>query len=181
MSGIKVQGSATGAGNFTITPPNGGASDRTHTLPDRSGVLSLHDYPAFRVSSSLSSSAVTSGSWSKVPFNQVGFDTASCFDTALSRFTPNVPGYYQFNGVGAMTGTSATQWIASIYKNGSEYVRGTQVNGAANSNAQYMPVNDVVYMNGTTDYVELYIWVNGTSPVVHPGSCKFSGALVRIE
>lgn len=138
----------------------------------------LSDGPVFRAYDSAASRAMVSATYNKATLDTESFDSANCF--ASSRFTPNVAGYYQITGTVSMAGNSATLWIPSIWKNGSHYQNGNSPSTSASSNAQSLTVTALVYLNGSTDYVELYGWINGTSTVFWgSGSTIFSGYLVR--
>lgn len=186
MSGIKVQGSATGAGNFTITPPNGGASDRVITLPDRSGNVSMNG-PIFRVVRTATTQAVSSNIVTKVQLNSTSFDSDNSFDAVTNfRFQPTVAGYYQFIYAvdGSAAGGTLLLVIASLGKNGallesSDITQGAFVYNptAAGATEATSSGSDVVYLNGTTDYTELYARVNGTSPVIQ--RARLSGSFIR--
>lgn len=134
--------------------------------------------PAFNVTLS-SNQSVSSGVATKVTLNSELFDTANCFDSTTNyRFTPNVAGYYQFNG--RMTGgtSSITSTYVYIYKNGSAVA---QSGISASVSSTIVQVSDVIYMNGTTDYVELYAQVSATTPIFYSSVVytNFSGTLVR--
>ena len=122
---------------------------------------------------------ITGSTFTKVTFDIEDFDTNSNF--ASSRFTPTVAGYYQVNGkmdAQASTG-GVTRCILSIYKNGSGYRRGIDTNGTV---AYTSVVSDVVYLNGSTDYIELYGYITaGTTAIINSGSnlTYFSACLVR--
>jgi hypothetical protein len=88
------------------------------------------------------------------------FDTASCYDTTTGRFTPNIAGYYQINGA-VYIGSSIGEVMAAFYKSGALYKYGTRT--AANGNGA--SVSSIIYFNGTTDYVELYVYYSGASTV----------------
>lgn len=125
--------------------------------------------------------SVTSGTYAKVTLGNELFDTDNCF--ANSRFTPTVAGYYQINGIiraGAPSST-ITQLVTAIYKNGSIF--DINVTLSAGTSTIYANVASVIYLNGTTDYVELYGNVSGTSPLFDYNSdancSRFSGCLVR--
>lgn len=164
-------------GSGTITGISaGGLPDATITQADlASGVAGTG--PAFSAYQSTGTSTPTA-TFTKLAFQTEEFDTASCFDSTTNyRFTPNVAGYYQINGC-VQAGLS-TQLI-TIYKNGSEYRRGNQ-SGAGGYNVQTL-VSALVYLNGTTDYIELY-WYQAsgttqTSTAVSNGT-YFQGFLVR--
>lgn len=131
--------------------------------------------PAFSAYYAGASQSIASGTFTKALFDTELFDTSSCF--ASSRFTPTVAGYYQINATLNFSGTF-TRAITSIYKSGAEYVRGSdlQVSTVFKSSA-----STVVYLNGTTDYIEIYAYQIGTSLVLNSDSTnmQFSGAMIR--
>lgn len=141
----------------------------------------LGNGPAFSAYNSAQQN-LTSGVYTKVTLDVEDYDTNSCF--ASSRFTPNVAGYYQINAQVYGTGSStAVQTVLSVlYKNGAQLQGGSF--GALNSSTNGISnLSIVVYLNGTTDYVELYGYIFGTSPNVPASSGAFStrmsGYLVR--
>lgn len=115
--------------------------------------------PAFRAECT-STTAVLTDQWTKVNLGGEVFDSNGNFSS--SRFTPTVAGYYFFNGsVDAQGG--AKLLAAGIYKNGTVRVStGNQVTDAA---ATWISnVSALMYLNGTTDYVELFAYHdNGNS------------------
>ena len=66
----------------------------------------------------------------------------------------------------------------AIYKNGTAY---THVNSrTATSGSQSLSLSAVIYLNGSTDYVELYGWLEATSPQFESSTVTtFSGHLAR--
>jgi len=88
----------------------------------------------------------------KILFQTEEFDTNSNF--ASSTFTPTVAGYYQINAAISFGGWVSTYTFTIIYKNGSEYKRGSAT--ANNLSGLNGIVSSIVYLNGSTDYVEIY-------------------------
>lgn len=134
--------------------------------------------PAFSVQLSADQTGVVSGTWTKILFNTELFDTNNCF--ANYKFTPNVPGYYQINGSVSMNATAGITTVGvAIYKNG--VILNTSSNNVPSSVDVTKTVSAVIYLNGTTDYVELFgIIVSGTGlKFKNYTSTSFSGALVR--
>lgn len=171
---------STGGGSVTIQEPNT-ASNVTATFPAATGnVMVTGAMPAFSAYPS-SSIGFSSSTWSKVTFDTEEFDTNNNF--ASSRFTPTIAGYYQLNSIVGITGTSVTQFICAIYKNGAEYKRGVQLTYASGVSNSACAVSAVVYFNGSTDYVEIYSFAIGTSPIVNGGAStvntSFNGAMIR--
>jgi hypothetical protein len=140
--------------------------------------------PAFRAFRNTSTQSVTGDTWTKVQLNGETFDTASCFDSTTNfRFTPNVAGYYNLTGKlngEAQESIGIYVWSA-IYKNGAEASLGTK--GSAPQDEGTSIVSDLIYLNGTTDYVELYGYIRAGTPseYFYNGTAKtyFEGVWIR--
>jgi hypothetical protein len=137
--------------------------------------------PAFRAYIA-AGQTITSGSQQKVTFGTETFDTNNNF--ASSTFTPTVEGYYQLNATVRISGSSGLgEVMLTIWKNGSEYARGTNEQGTEQGNNFYsMQVSDLAYANGTTDYFEIYIQqTTGGNRDTTAGQniSYFSGCMVR--
>jgi hypothetical protein len=102
------------------------------------------------------------------------FDTNSNF--ANSRFTPTVAGYYLISGQ-IFTTVANTGLLASIAKNGIQHSYGSQIAGSSLRSV----VSDIVYLNGTTDYVALNAYSGGAVTIQTSGGIDtyFSGCLIR--
>lgn len=128
--------------------------------------------PAFRV---YAVSAVTALSTTdtRINFDTKDFDTATAFDLTNDRFQPAVAGYYQFNGC-ISVGSAANLITASLRKNGVIVSIGNQFVGARAG------VSDLIYLNGTTDYVELFGYSSSPQNTsTGTASTYFSGFLAR--
>jgi len=113
--------------------------------------------PAFRASAS-GAQTLSSTTFTKINFATEIFDTNSNYDTSLSRFTPTVAGYYYIYGMVRFAATTASKvLVARIYKNGSYYSAYEGVTGTSDSSTQ---TSALVYLNGSTDYVEFYSYQN---------------------
>jgi hypothetical protein len=116
--------------------------------------------PAFRAFRNTSVQTISGSTWTKVELNAETFDTASCFDSTTNyRFTPNVSGYYSLQAaLAAEAQTTSTVYAqCAIYKNGAAAALGTRLPAFADDTQGV--VHDIIYLNGTTDYVELYGFV----------------------
>lgn len=109
--------------------------------------------PAFRAGVGTAFS-VANDTMTKATFGGETFDTANCF--ASDRFTPNVAGYYQVNACVQYDGTSAATSYATIaiYKNAALYTEGDI---AALVQYGQLSICDIVYLNGTTDHIEIWM------------------------
>ena len=185
MSKISITPNASGTGVFTISSPATN-TDRTLTLPDEAGtvltsastVVLPKGGPTFRAYRSGTNQTVSNGVTTKVQYNAESWDITGCYDNASNyRFQPSVSGYYQINAnVSCAVSSSVTRTNVELYKNGGYYsVLHDTVNYFIRGGG-----SDMVAMNGTTDYVEIYYYIIATSPSVQAGSNEsfFSASLV---
>jgi hypothetical protein len=159
-----ITGSGTltlGQSGETISVPSGA----TLTVP--SGGLSGQNYPAFYAHLSASQS-VTNNTLTKAQIDSELFDTDGCYDNATNyRFTPTVAGHYFVTG--CISGESGTNdslaCTSAIFKNGSYY---TNHNFSSSAIFRRFPcmTTAVVYMNGSTDYIELFGSISSTGASV---------------
>jgi len=168
MSSITLNGDISGSAIITVPSV---AGSPTLTLPTVSGTIlttgtTQANLPANIAGNGPSFSAYFNGSltmtsaytYYKMTCETEQWDTNSNYDNSTNyRFTPTVAGYYQVNGGVSITSTNTA--ASALYKNGSLYCVG---NPATNASLGRIPstISIIVYMNGTTDYVELW----GQSP-----------------
>lgn len=103
------------------------------------------------------------------------WDTDSCFDTTNSRFRPNKAGYYLISGTLYVAGSPI---YLQITKNGNF----ADDFGVGSSAGTYPPaIASIWYLNGTTDYVEMYCYPNNASSQTALGypNARFEGAFLR--
>ena len=136
--------------------------------------------PAFRAFRNTSDQSIASTTAVKVQLNAETFDTDSCFDpTTNYRFTPTTAGYYLITAnIGLISGGSG-YGTAFIYKNGSRVSAGrVAIYETGSKNPQ---VSDIIYFNGSTDYVELYTLNNGATASVAAGTDEtwLTGAFIK--
>jgi hypothetical protein len=145
------------------------------------GIVTGSTAPAFSAYISTASQTFSSSSFTKILCQAEEFDTANAYDNSTNyRFQPTIPGYYQISGAAYING-SATYGTVSIYKNDVEYKRGTAIVHPTGS-AMSATVTSVVYLNGTTDYLELAGYAQGTSLSFAGGNTTltyFNGYLAR--
>lgn len=135
--------------------------------------------PTFRAYRT-SDQSITSGAYTKIQFNVESFDTDNCYDNATNyRFTPNKAGYYQVNIHCYLAAGSTGSNILRIYKNGANYDQ--DIWNSGNLAPQYSTPTGttIVYLNGSTDYIEGYAYHGGSSPVVAGSINEFSAIWIR--
>ena len=124
---------------------------------------------------------LTDATHTKIQFNIENVDSANAFDSSTNyRFTPQTSGYYFVSlnvGTGAQSDNATDKIIASIYKNGSAVAgavatRDWDTNGI-NYNDQ-VNTSVIVQLNGSSDYIEGYVYIDSTSgtPRVESGQAS---------
>jgi hypothetical protein len=154
------------------------ATDKTVTIPARTGNVAI-DGPAFSAYPSATQS-ISSGTTTKIQFNTEDFDTASCYNNTGSTvggipayaFLPNVAGYYQVNLVVSCVAAIGIQ--PAIFKNGSYYTYGNY-----STTSQWGSASTLVYMNGSTDYIDGYIYTAASTTTQAGVAIKFQAFLAR--
>jgi hypothetical protein len=169
MANLILNGST--SGSVTLSSP-AVSGTTTLTLPVQTGTVMVNG-PAFSFYQS-SAQTLSSNTTTKITFTSSVFDTTSGM-FASSRFTPTIAGYYQIN---ALISVASTQCSISpiIYKNGTSYQYGNNGTSAMAS----MGVSSIVYLNGSTDYVEIYgVFSTGQNTLANSALTYFNGIMVR--
>jgi hypothetical protein len=180
-----IDASTSGAGGIITTADNTGtlnlqsggttiATINSTGLSMASGKVLAPTGPSFSASSS-STSSISHATNTKIPFATEDWDTNSNYDNTTNyRFTPTVAGYYQVNIKIQLDNTgSGGETYTALYKNGSSHKRvGFTPNIAS---TQRSPVGSIlVYLNGSTDYVEAYVFQNTGGSVPLNGTSEFN-------
>lgn len=167
-------------GNGVLTGLNaGGLPDGSVTQPDLANPVAGNG-PAFRSTLTVGQS-ISNSTWTKVQLATKVFDTANCFDNSTNyRFTPNVAGYYLITATVSF-GSPTTGWaLLGIRKNGGDDNYSPNYPGTANGIRLF--TSALMYLNGSTDFTELYVYqLTGSAQTTSNNNAdmSFSGALVR--
>jgi hypothetical protein len=191
MSSVIISGDTSGA--ITLSAPAVSGTN-TATLPAATGTVMVSgNMPAFSVYANPSGNvqAVSNNTWTKLILNIKSFDTANAFDSTTNyRFTPQVAGYYQINASISLYCTSSfpVEQGCAVYVNGSPFYYFADINPSASltsNNFSLVAGSTTVYLNGSTDYVELYgyVYSSSTCYFAYGGNqgrtSRLSGNLVR--
>jgi hypothetical protein len=185
MSSVVISGDTSGA--ITLAAPAVSGTN-TATLPAATGTVMVSgNMPAFLVNTN-AVQAVTTTTLTKITFQVEQFDTNNNFSS--SRFTPTVAGYYQINASLSTNYSTLKRLYLTLYKNGSLYAALSDLDQSAATASSFNTASGsiIVYMNGTTDYLEMYGLLNGTISANNLGFygdssgviyTSMSGSLVR--
>ena len=167
---------SSGGGSVTINEP-ATASNFTQTLPAATGTVMVSgNMPAFSAYNNAATS-LTQNVATKLAFQVKEYDTANCYDNVTNfRFTPNVAGYYVVNGMFQVASTAGYMGL-TLYKNGAAYRRMGQAEPASG----FTQGSVQLYLNGTTDYIELYATQSAATQNTVVGSLQvyFQACMIR--
>lgn len=168
-------------GTLTIERENGTdvlTIDASNNIRAAAGASLVGNGPLFSASS-LADQSIPQAVLTKILFNYEDIDTSNCFDTTTGRFTPNVAGYYQINAsLNWAAGTSGVR-LCTLYKNGVRHRDGALTMDSGNLST---PLSAAVYLNGVSDYVEIYAYCTGPATLnvsSFAPSTFFQGFLAR--
>lgn len=133
--------------------------------------------PAFNAYASAGTS-LSANTNTKVLFATSLFDTNSNYSTSTSKFTPTIAGYYSVTARVRADIAANTVLNTSIYKNGNAVAEGSFI--SVLNSQQSSIANGLIYMNGSTDYLEVYIYSGAAgSSFTGQSSTYFCGFLAR--
>ena len=182
---VEIDAPAT-AGSNTLTLPDGNGTANYSLVNDGSGNLSwFNGGPAFSAYLN-GTQTISLNTFTKVQFDTEEFDTASSYDSSTNyRFQPNIAGYYSCNFVTSfVSSTSAGRNITAFYKNGSVTQRMHDLQLSFGTTRIICNGTQLIYLNGSTDYVEVYLYVEGSGTITLGAAdlyetCYFQAHLAR--
>jgi hypothetical protein len=177
MAALIPSASATGSGTMTLAGPSTN-SNQTITIPDATGTMMVSGNMPLVMAYAGAGTSIATNTYVKVLFDTESYDTNNNF--ASSRFTPTIAGFYQINSGIALTSTITGAAELGIYKNGSIFIYGQTV--SYTSQYAYLVTGVMVYCNGSTDYIEAYLYQSsGLTQTTATGqaSTYFQAVMVR--
>jgi hypothetical protein len=160
------------AGTTVATISSTGLTMNSGNIVQASGAA-----PTFRASKN-SGQAISTSTWTKIQYNVEDWDTNSNYDNVTNyRFTPTVAGYYQVDLAIEFNNISGNYMIA-VYKNGSDYIVSSFYAGSTIGSTP--SVHGLIYMNGSTDYLEGYAYTTTSPQALYNGDATyFNASMVR--
>ena len=180
MGTIKATNIEPIADNGTVTLGSSGDQFSLAT-----GAKSSFLYPAFEAHISADQN-ISDAAFTKLNANTEIFDSDNMYDNSTNfRFLPTVAGKYYVYGdirIASSTGSDLVETFVLIYKNGSNYKSSIHDPKDLQGTAENVSVSAIIDMNGSSDYVELfgYINVNSGTPKFGVGTKSSSFGAYRI-
>ena len=170
---------SSGGGSVTIAEPST-ASNFTATMPAATGTVMVSgNQPAFSAYQA-GAQNISNNTLTKITLDTEVFDTNNNF--ASGRFTPTVAGYYLITAAVTYAAAPANgSCQTKISKNGAGDTNNC-LTAAVSGQLFGASASAVLYLNGSTDYVELYT-AQGTGSVVgifaNSAFVYMTGSMVR--
>ena len=165
-----------GSSGDTMTVPSGATFNVAGTL--QSGGAALGNAPCF-MASIVADQTITDNTWTKLAASTEIIDTDGCYDHSTNyRFTPDVAGKYLIHGQVYTVGNIANGYTdggARVYKNGSGITPMLETIAGDNGRGWAQIFSTIVDMNGSSDYVEMYGYLNVASGNAYFGSGSSPG------
>jgi hypothetical protein len=177
--GVALSGDT--SGNLTIQSAGNTVCTITATGVNAGIQVASWAIPAFSAYAS-NNQTVSNITWTKIVLNAEDFDTANAFDSSTNyRFQPTIAGYYQINTFITGPSSNTQNTISAIYRNGSLYrYTGSSQNLNASSVLNASESGSILlYLNGSTDYIELYVYQQTGGSQVLSNPSYFNGFLAR--
>ena len=145
----------------TIQHTNG--TDALTVGSDGAVAIDRIQIPSFMVTAANLDQSYTATDSEVVQFgSSADLDTESAWDTTNHRYTPSIAGWYSFSGCVRIITNQAHAYIAiEIVKNGTDFASTDalmaqyQIQDGSLYNGSYPVPTGLIYLNGTTDYVNL--------------------------
>lgn len=164
---VVINGSTGISGVSTVNLANGSVTQNILANGVSTTGPTFFAYPA-------TTQSVGSGTFTKVNLGATGWNVLNNFSTANSRFTPTVAGYYQFIGSVYFPYNGQVEIVLAVAINGSNLY----LNDLITPIGRQCVGTRMVYMNGTTDYAELYAYSSGGGTITADSNINFFQAFL---
>ena len=157
------------SGNTITIGASGDTTNIIGTL-NKDGVA-VTNTPAFFATTS-AQQTLSNNTLTKIEFATEVVDTDNCYDPSTNyRFTPTTAGKFNIFLAASMETTGAVSTanfgILRLYKNGSTLLHSAYHDNSNNNGyAIALALNAIVDMNGSSDYLEAFVYANSSSGAI---------------
>ena len=175
------------SGAFGLSGTNYGTAGQVLTSQGSGSAVQwasiANGYGVFDVKHGSSAQSIPRVTYTKVEFKSKIYDLDNVFSTTDYRYTPQVAGYYYVFFTIVLTGQSSGYEIyAEIKKNGSSVMKSHSGGSQNYGSLGQADVYGFVQMNGSSDYLDSYIWHNNANSASRSPDVNYTrmgGYLVR--
>ena len=139
-------------------------SGGTSAMTISSSGLVLPKLPILQVNATDTDQSMSAGANTKVQWENVEIDSLGGWDSSNNRYIPTVAGYYLVGGVMRFNFPSDVEYVVtSVNKNGSSSEGVNMLRNQFNhgsdivDNGSYPIATGLMEMNGSSDYMEVYV------------------------
>lgn len=155
------------AGSVSSIAGNTGAFTLSNGISNSTNDIRLA-VPYFQANLSADATGIGNATFTKILNNTEASDSNGWYDNATNyRFTPLLAGRYRIHAQLQCNATTLTVCIAAVYKNGTLYTQGSS---SATGSFAGASADLIMQFNGSTDYVEMYGYVDAASARVFTGT-----------
>ena len=141
----------TSSGNLTVT---GNVAVSGNLSVQKMSIGSTNIQPVYCVQANMSTAAsTTTAGWQKVPIDNLVSDVPGWWNNTTKRITPTVPGFYLVLGRARVTAVGIASLAVGL--NGTQVIA---IGADTGSTVLALGGSTTLYLNGSTDYVELFTY-----------------------
>ena len=183
ISGETDIGGALADADLILVDDGAGGTLRKSALSRMKTYIGAANTPAFAATQA--NTGFSASSDSKLQFATEIFDTDNCYDNSSNyRFTPTTAGkYFVFANIAFDADSAYARHQIKIYKNGSHHARSQLklTDSSFANNDTNAVINYVVDMNGSSDYLEIYGFIDQNGATTNTAGYGVFGAYRIIE
>lgn len=141
-------------------------------------------YPTLSISNT-GTQVISQNTWTKRTFDTINLDNGSYWSS--NKYTSGIAGWFKITYMDTINNQGSGTWVQiAIYKNGSLIVQSANINvpgvggGGSPSTTIGGVVDAILQLNGTTDYIEFYVYTSSAGTNTAQGSTYSFASISRV-
>ena len=138
-------------------------TNNTTAMTINSSSLILPKIPILQVNATNTDQSMSANTNTKVQWENVEIDTLGGWDSSNNRYTPTIAGYYLVGGVIRFNFPSDVEYVVTSVNRNTSTANANSLRNQFNhgsdivDNGSYPIATGLMEMNGTSDYMEVYV------------------------
>ena len=138
-------------------------TNNTTAMTINSSSLILPKIPILQVNATNTDQSMSANTNTKVQWENVEIDTLSGWDSSNNRYTPTIAGYYLVGGIIRFNFPSDVEYVVTSVNRSTSTANANSLRNQFNhgsdivDNGSYPIGTGLMEMNGTSDYMEVYV------------------------